>query len=425
MANIFASFVQPRSVQDYRAQYDQADMAGLQLEQKRGENAMQKLAREQSVAKQNALQALYANPQMAGNPEALERGMLGNPLLMDQGMKLQKGRLDNANTQAQTLERTATADKTTQDTRTKKREQAIRDIAVLTSTEEAMAGIQAHLAKGDIDEVKAQALVRSLPQNPADFPKWQIGMLRAITSPEALLQSETSLATNKLTNETSAANNKASNDRQAADNAASRAVQMRGQNMTDERSRDKNKNDADAVGKIEWKQDTNGNWIALPKSVSSREPVTPITTTAPGKKEVQAKNSIQILDEAEPLLKSATGSYAGAAYDQAARAVGVGTAGAQDVAKLKTLEGALMMAQPRMEGPQSNLDVQLYRQMAGQIGDATVPAATKQAAAKQIRALQEKYAGVQQTDKLPAGGHPAGFDADKERRYQEWKAKQK
>lgn len=192
----------------------------------------------------------------------------------------------------------------------------------------------------------------------------------------------------------------------------------RGQNMTDARSRDKNQIDANAVGKIEWKQDVQGNWIALPKEVNSRDPVTPITTTSPGKRETQAKNAIDILNEAAPLLKSATGSYAGAAADMAGRVVGYGTQGAQDTAKLKALEGALMMAQPRMEGPQSNLDVALYRQMAGQIGDPTIPSAVKQAAAAQVRRLHEKYAGS-------SGGATGSWgDDDKERRYQEWKRSQ-
>lgn len=181
-------------------------------------------------------------------------------------------------------------------------------------------------------------------------------------------------------------------DTSRSNNAASVGATMRGQNMTDSRSREKNAIDASAVGKVEWKQDTNGAWIALPKEVNSNQPVTPITTTTPGKKQIAARSAIDILNEAEPLLKTATGSFAGAGVDMAGRVVGYGTKGAQDTAKLKALEGALMMAQPRMEGPQSNLDVQLYRQMAGQIGDPTVPASIKQAAAKQVRRLQEKYA---------------------------------
>lgn len=167
---------------------------------------------------------------------------------------------------------------------------------------------------------------------------------------------------------------------------------MRGQNMTDARAREKNQIDAGAVGKVEWKQDVNGNWIALPKEVTSGQPVVPITTTAPGKREQQAGNALSIIKEAEGLIDKATSSYAGAGIDQAARVFGAATPGSTAGAQLKALEGSLMMSQPRMEGPQSDKDVALYRQMAGRIGDSTVPAAEKKAALSVIKQLHQRYA---------------------------------
>jgi hypothetical protein len=49
---------------------------------------------------------------------------------------------------------------------------------------------------------------------------------------------------------------------------------------------------------------------------------------------------------------------------------------------------------PKMSGPQSDKDVLLYKQMAGQIGDPTIPAARKQAAMNTINELNSRYAGV-------------------------------
>lgn len=168
---------------------------------------------------------------------------------------------------------------------------------------------------------------------------------------------------------------------------------MRGQNMSDARSRERNQIDRDAVGKVDWKQDVNGNWIALPKEISGSGPVTPITTTTAGKREMQARNALDIIDQAGPLIDKATSSYLGAGVDQGLRAFGMSTAGGDAAGQLKALEGALMMAQPRMEGPQSDKDTQLYRQMAAQIGDPTVPASVKKAALAEVRSLHEKYAG--------------------------------
>lgn len=168
---------------------------------------------------------------------------------------------------------------------------------------------------------------------------------------------------------------------------------MRGQNMTDARAREKNQIDKDSVGKVEWKQDVNGKWIALPKEISGSGPVVPVEAQAPGKREQQARNAIDVINSAEQLIGKATSSYAGAGVDAASRLFGVSNKGADAAAQLKALEGALMMSQPRMEGPQSDKDVQLYRQMAGQIGDSTIPVSQKQAALQTIKQLHQKYTG--------------------------------
>ena len=179
---------------------------------------------------------------------------------------------------------------------------------------------------------------------------------------------------------------------------------MRGQNMTDARARENNQIQRDAVGKVDWKQDVNGNWIALPKEITGTGPVTPIATTGPGKREQQAQNALGIIDEATKLIDKGTSSYIGAGVDQAARLFGAATPGAQADAQLKALEGALMMAQPRMEGPQSDKDVALYRQMAAQIGDSTVPAESKKAALQVIRNLHARYATGGQTQPAQSMG---------------------
>jgi len=195
---------------------------------------------------------------------------------------------------------------------------------------------------------------------------------------------------------------------QTPDSVASVAATMRGQNMTDARAREKNQIDKDAAAKVEWKQDVDGNWIALPKEVTGQGPVTPIAVNAQGKRATQAGQAVNIINQAEKLIDKATSSYIGAGIDQAQRLVGMSNEGAQAAAQLKALEGALMMAQPRMEGPQSNADVKLYEQMAGQIGNPTVPAAQKKAALATIKELHQRYA-PKGADVLPApGGKPSG-----------------
>lgn len=123
---------------------------------------------------------------------------------------------------------------------------------------------------------------------------------------------------------------------------------------------------------------------------------TPLYAPPKGSPEAQAQSSAKVLpllDQADSLLGKATGSMLGAGADTVAGWFGKSTPGAQASAQLKALEGAIMMNQPRMEGPQSDKDVALYRQMAGQIGDSSVPVETRRAALAGIRSLHEKYAG--------------------------------
>lgn len=97
------------------------------------------------------------------------------------------------------------------------------------------------------------------------------------------------------------------------------------------------------------------------------------------------------LDMAEPLIDIATGSAAGAARDKVAAFFGGAPDGAKAIAALKVMQANLMTSMPRMEGPQSDRDVQLYREAAGQIGDPMVPADIKKAAVKSIREIQQRY----------------------------------
>jgi len=110
-------------------------------------------------------------------------------------------------------------------------------------------------------------------------------------------------------------------------------------------------------------------------------------------KQADAKDVLPLLDMAEPLVKKATGSYAGAGADMAANVFGVSTEGANAASQLQALEGMLVSKMPKMSGPQSDKDVLLYKQMAGQIGNPTVPAERKLAAMQTIRQINQMYAG--------------------------------
>ena len=125
----------------------------------------------------------------------------------------------------------------------------------------------------------------------------------------------------------------------------------------------------------------------------------------PGGVPMQSKDQLQrsndatavmeLTDEAAPLLEKAPGSYAGAALNQLGRVFGMNTEATNAQAQMDVISGALVAKMPKMTGPQSDKDVLLYRQMAGNLNDPTVPTSAKQAAMKTLRMLNEKYVNQQ------------------------------
>lgn len=191
---------------------------------------------------------------------------------------------------------------------------------------------------------------------------------------------------------------------QSPDNAASVGATIRGQNMTDARARD-----TLAQGKAPpgYRALADGSLMAIPGG-----PADPKASKEGIQRVQDAKDVLSILDMVEPLLPKATGSYLGASVDELARGIGKTTQGAAAASELKVLQGALVSKMPKMSGPQSDKDVQLYREMAGQIGDSTLPVEQRQAAARTVRALNEKYAAGQ-GNAGAAGGKTSGWGIQK------------
>lgn len=134
-----------------------------------------------------------------------------------------------------------------------------------------------------------------------------------------------------------------------------------------------------------------GGFVYKPTQQDPQGKVVPLQNTS---RQRDAENALTAIAQAEGLLNQATGSYGGVAADEVMRVFGVSTPGAQAAAQLKAIEGELLSKMPKMSGPQSDKDVLLYKQMAGQIGDPTIPAATKRSALGAIKQIQSRYAGA-------------------------------
>ena len=163
------------------------------------------------------------------------------------------------------------------------------------------------------------------------------------------------------------------------------------------------------------------NGSAVPINSPTGQPVVKSTTTVAQQSAKNEENTrIQrvetIIPEIRALLSKATGSYLGAGADLLANTVGISTEGAKATAQLKTLSGQMVAAMPKMSGPQSDKDVAMYKDMAGNLSDPTIPIETRLAALETIEKLNEKYkvingGGIPATIAKPSiGGKPNAID---------------
>lgn len=115
------------------------------------------------------------------------------------------------------------------------------------------------------------------------------------------------------------------------------------------------------------------------------------------------------IQEAENLLTGKagtkpTGSAVGSIADSAGALIGYTVPGSKEADRLKVLGGSLVSKVPRMQGPQSDKDVALYKEMAGQIGNDKIPIDRRLAALDEVKRLYAKYEHLNQDQGAGATG---------------------
>lgn len=131
-------------------------------------------------------------------------------------------------------------------------------------------------------------------------------------------------------------------------------------------------------------------WVTAPSDMRAGE----VRPAMPSVARRDANEALAIIQSAREIIPKSTGSYFGAGVDQVGRVFGASTGGDTAAAQLKALEGALVSKMPKMSGPQSDKDVLLYKQMAGEIGDPTIPQSRKLAALQVIEQIQQRHSGA-------------------------------
>ena len=271
------------------------------------------------------------------------------------------------------------------------------------------------------------ATAEGLSTNPEGLKSFALNLQKAYAqNPEKY---NFTTADNVLDNQTSADNNIRTN--QTSENNSIRTAE------TSRYSTDVNAQTAanklsveQAKIELEQKKGTvqqfgDGLYMVYPNgsAVPISSPAGPVTknTTAPALKQAQQEEGIRtqrvdaVLPEIKSLLSNARGGYASAGVDFVGGALGYSTDNAKTTAQLKALSGQLVALMPKMSGPQSDKDVQMYREMAGNLADPTIPTETRMAALNTIEKLNEKYkvlnsGGIPASIAKPSGAKPNAMD---------------
>lgn len=170
-----------KSVQDYdqEAQATEAAKLGNLLNRSKIDEY------QAGVQEKNALRSYLSGGANLSTPEGVQGLYRVAPtqagsILKDQAAMLKEG--------AQARSANATASASEWELKLKKANTAISDIASLGSPQDAVASIQKHLQLGDIDEQKAQAMLSSIPQDPAQFPEWRKSTLMRLLDAKTQLE---------------------------------------------------------------------------------------------------------------------------------------------------------------------------------------------------------------------------------------------
>ena len=189
-ASIFAEYLKPvRSVQDYQNEYDKQKLNQLELA-----GAIRKNQQgEQDAADRNALQQLLRSGVNLDTPEGQAKAYGAAPGLVG---PLLKQRAEIAAQTATAGMNTAHGKNFTQQTAAseyelaqKKRAQASNDVLSAASPDIAHQIINTYEQRGDFDPQTAQMIRQTVPQDPAQMPQWQLGMLRHLMTPKDNMES--------------------------------------------------------------------------------------------------------------------------------------------------------------------------------------------------------------------------------------------
>ena len=104
-----------------------------------------------------------------------------------------------------------------------------------------------------------------------------------------------------------------------------------------------------------------------------------------------ADRTYGLMQQIDKEIRKSTGSSIGAGADTVAAAIGSSTEGSKAIARLNVLSYGILSNIPRFEGPQSDIDVQMYKQAAGDFNNRTLPIEDRLAALGALNTILQRY----------------------------------
>lgn len=265
-AGIFSQYLQPvKSVAAYRADMDQEESNALKLAAGR----MQAQQAQQDFADGQTLRT--ATMEAAGDQNALVKALNAKGLYK-QAQSIQasiQGAEKTAAEIAKNKAQTGSAEAQTSAAKFKleqeKRAAAATRMATFKTPDEAIADLQAKIQSGEVTPEQGEQLAQSIPRDAAQFGQWQLGHLRSLLTPQQLIEQGTAKPVKESDGQVQFYRDMNPNSptygkvvdgtksqlqaspeavltdaRTRSEGAANRGVQMRGQNMTNDRFREAN-----------------------------------------------------------------------------------------------------------------------------------------------------------------------------------------
>jgi hypothetical protein len=128
--------------------------------------------------------------------------------------------------------------------------------------------------------------------------------------------------------------------------------------------------------------------LALEKPAAAAAGADAATTV---KNQAFADRTYDLIKPINDAIVKSTGSSIGAGVDTVAAAIGKSTEGSKAIARLNVLSYGILANIPRFEGPQSDIDVQMYKQAAGDFNNRKLPIEDRLAALDALNSILKRY----------------------------------